>query len=231
MSKYLQNELAAALIKSNKANAGETWFIIETQYLENYADEGCDPHWKPKGGFTYHIYADNADAAVADWTERSGNAPNNFTQEFVIECRQGHGDPHATTDYEKECTDDGYCWAEVNRKYLLDDHEYVLRKKVRDEYTKEPTRTDIYLGTKLTGRDKEIFQDEYKKLDFKYAVDGFDRLHREYESTLEVFGAGTALHDMVRIVEAMQRMHEKYGVEFVDYYHELREQRKTKETK
>jgi len=97
---------------------GIKWFIIDTQIHENYGYR-----WKPKGGNTFHIYAETAEHAVVKWRElreAQGFKNNDHSTEDVMGVAQGEGNPEAITQQEIDCTDpdDGYCWDRVDRSYL-----------------------------------------------------------------------------------------------------------------
>ena len=99
-----------------------TWFIVETQYMENYGacdwdgTGDCPSYWKFKGGSTYHVYAETEDEAIS----RLQLPDDNYCQEYVLTCHAGQGDPNAKTKGEIACTDNGYCYNRVNRKFLND---------------------------------------------------------------------------------------------------------------
>ena len=113
----------------NNQSTTRKWFSITTQYRENYGAHDwdgtgeCPQYWKNKGGETFHVFADSQGHATRKFTHIRENVQgykdSEYSVEEIIDVRLGHGDPHAKTQEEIDCTtEEGYCFDEVNREML-----------------------------------------------------------------------------------------------------------------
>ena len=83
-------------------NPSPAWFILNTQYCENYGAHDwdgtgeCPQYWKNKGGSEYIIHASSAPHARIrwmQWREEKGYKDDHFSTEDVIDIQQGEGSP------------------------------------------------------------------------------------------------------------------------------------------
>ena len=96
---------------TNNNDNNFNWFLLTTQYRENYAyhdwnGEGeCPEHWKCKGACEYVIRAETAEDAefmFHAWCIKNNMVDTKFSTQTIIEVVKGEGDPNDPTPDEKQ---------------------------------------------------------------------------------------------------------------------------------